>query len=190
MKLGLIVEGHGEVQALPTLVTRILNEKLTRHDVILHHPAMRVKRGKFADRFDDFERALKLLAGPNDAILVVLDADDDDPFELATGLQARAASCIGHRTVHVVPAVKEYEAWFLASLDSLNGQLDVLAGSTLSSDPESIRGAKGVFESFLQTGTYSETVDQKKYSAKLDIELARRNSPSFARLVDALAAMP
>lgn len=183
MKLGLIVEGHGDALALPTLVRRIAGEILHLPTVLIQEPAFRVKRGRFAERFDDYERALQLLSVNVDGILVVLDSDDDDPDELMQNLQTRALACVGHRPVRVAPAVREFEAWFLASLEELAGIEGITDTPERIDEPESVRGAKGVFERNLDSRTYSESVDQKRYCRVISIRNALRNSPSFGRLV-------
>ena len=58
--------------------------------------------------------------GDNGVVLVLLDADDDDPGEV----RARITSILGcgaRGTTVVAVAVREYEAWFLAAIESLRG---------------------------------------------------------------------
>ena len=169
--------------ALPGLVSRILHERLKRFEVIITGTPMRLDRGRFDQKFDDYERALQFLAYANDAILVVLDSDDDDPHELAYGLEKRALEIVGHRSVRVAPAVMEFEAWFLASLPELQGMGDVASDATCETNPESFSGAKGQFAKRLTTGRYSETVDQRKYAGLMDLAAAERRSASFAGLL-------
>jgi hypothetical protein len=189
MRLGFIVEGHGDQLAVPTLAQRIYVERLNFYNAIVGMTPMRVKRGKFAERFDDYERALRFLSYGADAILVLLDSDDEDPGDLSAGLARRADAEIGHIPVAIAPAVHEYEAWFLASIEQLRGQADVRDDAACPGTPESHRGAKGVFASQLRTGIYSETIDQKKYSALIDLAAAESNSPSFRALRDALSSL-
>ena len=60
--------------------------------------------------------------GPSGGILVLLDADDDCPAELAPTLLNRARSARPDCRVSVVLANREFEAWFLASAQSLAGR--------------------------------------------------------------------
>lgn len=89
--IGLIVEGHGEVQALPILVRRIA----TRLDPALAVAPVgpnRVPRGKRVQEHE-LKRALELMArklGPGAPIRVRLDADDDGPARLGPRLRAWA----------------------------------------------------------------------------------------------------
>lgn len=189
MRVGFVVEGHGDQLAVPTLTQRIFQEHLGYYEAIVGGSPMRVKRGRFASKFDDYERALRFLAYGSDAVLVLLDSDDDDVEDLRRGLCQRALDTIGHVPVAVAPAVREYEGWFLASIEEMRGKGDVRSDATCPGDPDSYRGAKGVFAAQLTSGIYTETVDQKKYSALIDIGAAETNSPSFAALTAAIASL-
>jgi hypothetical protein len=76
----------------------------------------------------------------------------------------------------VVCAKREYEAWFLASLQSIQ------AGQLYPGDPESIRGAK---EWLQHKFGYREVRDQSRYTRMLDVALAKDRSRSFRRLCHA-----
>jgi hypothetical protein len=79
-------------------------------------------------------------------ILVLFDADDDCPRELAPTLECWAREAAGGRPCAVVMAKREYEAWFLASIEGLRGRRGVLPDATSHPDPESPRDAKGKLE--------------------------------------------
>jgi len=89
MNLGLLVEGHGEVQAVPILVRRIaatLELPCTILPPIRQPRTTTIKPG-------ELERAVTLLGnkvGHGGAILVLLDADDDLACTLAPALVTRA----------------------------------------------------------------------------------------------------
>ena len=184
-RLGLIVEGRGEQMALPGLVQRVMHRREVFDWQVASNP-VRIDRGRFAEHFDDFSRAVRFLATDHDATLVVLDSDDDDPRELEMVLTRRAQDCAGHRRILVTPAVREFESWFLASLPELKGQGAVRPDASCTRAPESYAGAKGVFASCLSTGTYTETVDQKRYARLMDLDATVERSPSFARFVHAI----
>jgi hypothetical protein len=74
--------------------------------------------------------------------------------------------------IEVVLAKKEYEAWFLGSVESIK------PGAVAIESPEEIRGAKERLAESLGVH-YSETIDQPALTVKFDMELARRNCPSF-----------
>jgi hypothetical protein len=168
--------------ALPPLVRRVCHEKLSRFDVDIYEPPFRIKRGRFAEKFDDFDNALLFLASACDVILVVLDADDDCPVDLAAGLRVRGKNAIGHKQVEVVVAQKEFECWLLAAVDSLRGFRGVAEDAECPANVEDIRGAKGRLESMMKSGVYSETVDQVKFACQIDLDTASRNARSFRKL--------
>ena len=148
IKIALIVEGDGEMSAVPKLVSRWLKEQGI-HNVdplepaICSHSSDRIKRAK------DTERVIRLhparpqlgigieyfvqqamLRKPQ-AILVIVDADSkekgnksepgriDCPKYLGRDLLARAMAVCPHIPVGVVLANKEYESWFLYILPEL-----------------------------------------------------------------------
>lgn len=187
MKIGLIVEGQGDVLALPVLVRRIAQEMAERFDVKVLQP-MRVKRGRFSDSFDDYARASTFLATKADAVITVLDADDDCPVELGANLRSRAQDCIGHVQVAVTVANKEYETWLLAGVESLRGLRGVSEDAEVPANLEDIRGAKGRLASMM-SGHYSETVDQPAMTAKVDLAEAQRLSASLDKFVRDLLAI-
>lgn len=83
-----IVEGDGEVSALPVLLRRLASE-WDSAVAINPLPPIRVRRDKFLNKDEEFRRQLLLAAaksGENGWILIVLDADDDCPAELGIGL--------------------------------------------------------------------------------------------------------
>lgn len=182
-----IVEGDGEVAALPILLRR-LNAWLTPDVAGLIATPIRVPRMRFINRDEEFNRYLALAAAKCESggwILILLDADDDCPAELGQSLLERAQAAVGHRPVAVVLANREYEAWFLAASVSLNGA----RGLTLSENDELVsaeapRDAKGWLGHRMTGGRYSETRDQPAFSALMDLDAARARSRSFRKLCD------
>jgi hypothetical protein len=181
MRLGCIVEGHGEVQALPVLVRRIA-QSANRPGVQVD-PVVRVRRGQFL-KPGELERTVELvirqLDGPK-ALLILLDADSDCPAELGVAIAVRARASRPDATVSVVLARQEFESWFLAAAESLAGSRGLPHGLTSPPNPEDVRGAKEWLSRHMEAGRgYRETVDQAALVAKLDLTLAQR-APSFRR---------
>lgn len=178
-----IVEGDGEVAALPVLLRR-LGEWL--------HPALyfnivapiRVRRDQFLNREEIFTKQLKLAALKCTSpgwIVIVLDADDDCPVQLAQRIAQRAKAIVPDARLSVVLANREYEAWFIASAETLDGSRGFrLAGELPEAD--SIRGAKQWISKRIAQGAYHEVLDQPAFSAKIDLSLARQRSRSFEKL--------
>ena len=177
-RLALIVEGHGEVESCPVLVRRIAQE-LGRAVQVLH--PIRVPKSRLL-RPGEMERALELalrkLQGFG-AIMVLLDADDDCVKVAGVRELIRARRHV-HLPVAVVYAVREYEAWFLAGLEALQGRRQIRAGVDAPQNPESISGAKEYLQRCLEPGRhYAETVDQPALTQLMDLDLVRTRSRSF-----------
>ena len=179
-----IVEGDGEVVALPVLLRR-MGEWLTpgiRIDLPL---PIRVRRDRFLRRDEEFKRHLLLAAakcGDKGWILVLLDADNDCPATLGEQILKRAHSLVPHRRISVVLANREYEAWFLAAANSLHGKRGFVFDNPQNFNPEHPRNAKGWLGNRMNTGTYRETTDQPAFSAVMDLRQAQENSRSFRKL--------
>lgn len=179
-----IVEGDGEVAALPILLRR-LNEWRTPDTAVQALPPIRVHRDRFLNRDEEFSRHLLLAAakcGEDGWILVLLDADDDCPAELGAQILERARACIQHRRVSVVLANKEYEAWFIAAAKSLDGQRGFSFQSEDDIEAEHRRDAKGWMRKRMGNGAYRETTDQPAFSARMDLQQAFDHSRSFRKL--------
>ena len=179
-----IVEGPGEVDAIPILIRRIAATAVP--DVVPHVPKpIRVKRDRFLKE-NELERYVDLAArqsGPDGGVLIVLDADDDCPPELAATILRRATRARSDRPIKVVLARREYEAWFLAAADSIAGRRGLPVDITAPNDAESIRNAKGWLTSRMPPGrAYKETRDQPALTSLFDLATARRGAPSFDKM--------
>ncbi len=178
-----IVEGHGEVTALPILLRRI-GESLEPAEYVEVPKPIRVKRQKVLKE-GELERAVKLASlqtDSRDGILILLDADTDCPKELSAEILGRAAATREDRRIRVVLAKMEYEAWFLAAASSLAGQRGLDDDLTPPPDPEAIRNPKGWLSQRMPANrAYRETLDQPALTATCDLAAARA-SPSFDKL--------
>jgi hypothetical protein len=185
-----IVEGHGEVSALPKLLHRMAKE-FPMVNLRTPKPPWRRPRGSLvAPNGIEREVESNSWVGPSGGILVVLDADDDCPAELAPALLSRAQAARPDLRVSVVLAKREFEAWFLASAQSLAGRHGFLADMTAPDDPEGVRGAKEWLSRHRPKGhPYKETVDQAALASAFDIRQARKRSPSFDKFCREIEAL-
>ena len=185
MRVVSIVEGDGEVAALPVLLRR-LGEWRTPGIYLDVAVPIRVHRDRFLNKDDEFKRFLLLAAGKcgeDGWILIMLDADDACPAEMGRDILDRARTCVPHRQISVVLANREYEAWFIAAAESLSGHRGFqcnLAESIV--DAETPRDAKGWLKERMSGGTYGEVTDQPAFSARLDLQQAHDRSRSFRKL--------
>jgi hypothetical protein len=153
--LASVVEGGGEVLALPVLVRRIADAHGV-HGVRVIRPFL-LPRSRFLVP-EEFERAIEIQARRVDGsggVLALLDADDDCAFELTKQIRATYR---GGRQFSLLAAVREYESLFLA------GKV---------ARAEEIRDAKSAVRA-LTGAAYKETRHQAKLTATVDLDDARQ----------------
>ena len=190
MKLALIVEGHGDVFALPVLVQRAAAEIDATSPPEILRPAHRIPRGKLANKPNELQKAIEFQArrvGAAGGILVVLDADEDCPAQLGPSLLAVARAQRPHTKIAVVVAKREFEAWFLAGALSLRGKRGLREDLEPPAEPEDVVDAKGWLSSRMKR-RYSETLDQVALSHELDLGEAA-HAPSFGKFMRDLRAL-
>ena len=176
VKIGCIVEGQGEEEAVPILIRRIA-ECLYPELMIDTPRPFRVSRNQVV-KAGEIERAVNLTArkidGPG-AIFVLLDSDDDCPAQLGPELRHRAQQTRSDLPIAVVLAKHEFEAWFLAAAESLRGYKGLKNNLEPPNNPEGIRGAKEWLRQRMEgTRTYSPTRDQAGFTDRFDLHQARQ----------------
>ena len=189
MKIAAIVEGDGEVEAVPVLIRRIGLEVSPLAPPDVSRP-IRVHRHRILKE-GELERYVRLAAarvGDGGRIVILLDANGDCPAQHAPIILQRAREARSDVRIEVVLAKREYEAWFIAAIDSLAGIRGVLAGVSIPQDPETINGAKEWLRNQM-SASYSPTADQTALTARFDMESARRRSPSFDKMWRAMVAL-
>lgn len=187
-RLVCVVEGKGDVEAIPTLCSRVLHW-LGASSWVVDKQAIRQPRTKLVDgavkgpakpcKAAEMTRILALAtAREPDAVLVLCDADDECPGAWATSVPPTTHH---GSPVAAVMAVREYEAWLLWNL----------TGETLAhigiKDPERIRDAKGAMAR--ADTTYQPTIHQLPRTRALDIARVASGSRSFRKLVRELARL-
>jgi hypothetical protein len=184
MKIASIVEGDGEVIALPIVLRRFIEWRPTNKHVDIQ-PPIRVPRDRFLNKDDQFDRYLKLARGKcghDGWILIVLDADDDCPAKLGANVLARAQKIIGNQVSVVLPN-REFEAWFIGAAGSLTGHRGLtVSADDLTCDAELPRNAKGWLGSRMGKRSYGEMTDQPAFAASMDFQQAFDRCRSFRKL--------
>lgn len=185
--LASVVEGYGEVPALPMLLRRVATERLDTQLVVA--TPWRLDRKKMLDP-EAIRAAYRRSAvqGSVTGMLILLDADDDCPRDLAEAVRNALGDLWGP-AVEVVAANREYEAWFLAGIESLRGHPSIRADASYPDDPEKPRGAKQRLEHLMTEKTYKERVHQVAFSAMVDLTAVYERSRSFRRLCSAVEAL-
>jgi hypothetical protein len=182
-----IVEGHGEVQAVPILLCRIAGKSGKSFESIRVNAPIRIKSGSFLNDQAYFGRYLSLAAEKAKqaagVVLILLDCEDDCAAKLGPSLVARARAVRPDVTTLVCLAVREYETWLVAAAKSLRGQGGLPSDLEPPPHAERIRNAKG-WLSERMPGKYDEIVHQAAFTRVFDLDAAKRGSRSFARLFD------
>jgi hypothetical protein len=183
-----IVEGDGEEAAMPILLRRVWTELIGGQHAEVLKPIRRPSSELKSE--DGLQKAVTLGSrrlnskkkdGVPSLVLVVIDADDECPAKKCPEMGAWLAKSHGHLDVCCVMAVQEYETWFVASAESLTNYLNIGTADIPPNPEES--GSKKKWVSDRYNGTkYSETRDQPAMTAKMDLALCRRRSPSFDKL--------
>jgi len=184
-----IVEGHGEVEAVPILLRRIGLELPDGQYIEVLKP-IRWPRSKLM-KHEELRRAvglavLKLAAPsasePRPLVLILLDAHEDCPRIKAPQLLKHAHTADPSVDVACVLANVEYETWFVAAAESLGDFLSLPPAQEIPPAPEATRSGKGWVDRHFKGTKYSETVDQPAMTARMDLSLCRKRSPSFDKL--------
>jgi hypothetical protein len=186
MKIYLLVEGYGEVEAAPILLRRLLAEARC-YGLDVGAPIRRTQSQLRSQQGIQAGVRLALLQPECAAVVILFDGEDDCPKQVAEEVREWAQAAAGDTPCDVVIAYREYETWFLAALESLRGSHGIRADATAPANPESRRDAKGALEEFMPADrAYSETGDQPAMSAVFDLALAHRRNRSFRKLVKAV----
>lgn len=182
-----IVEGHGEMSALPVLLRKIAGERFG-----IWNPPLLTPGRYHASQLIRCEDNV-WVPGPGlikaaghaknegaTALLVLLDADTDGLCVKTASESVRPAlaGATGFEAARIVFAVREYEAWLLASAETLqDGAL------VYPDDPERPRDAKGALERHLGLAfPYNARTEQPAFSAKINLSLCHERSRSFRKL--------
>lgn len=192
----LLVEGHGEVEAVGNLISRLWS------DLSLPFlPWAKPIRRKGLNRPDNIIRSCNIVRRKREpaALLVIRDEDDYCPKEIAPkesriileqNLPFPAATVLMHR---------EYEVLFLPCVGQMAGlpiqdesgqqRPGLLPGTTFDGNPEDVRGVKEwLTDRFPQSLAYKPTIDQLPFTRMIDFELIRdaESVPCFFTLERAL----
>lgn len=189
MKIQPIVEGHGEVSAVPELLRRLLQQS-GAHEIGVGKPIRRTRSELVQESGLRKSVRLALLRPDTGAVLILFDSDDDCPKQLAPQIEAWAKSEAGTVPCAVVIAHREYEAWFLAAVESLRNRRGIRADALQHPNPESPRNAKKEIELRMHAGaSYSETIDQAPLTALFDMRSAYAHCRSFRRMTNAFGLL-
>jgi len=178
-----IVEGDGDVRAVPVLIRKTL-EKNGIFDVKLL-PIQR--RGEYPSVKKHFDAYFMAAIKEKSPILWIMDFDAkgyDCPHTEASKILSRAQTLRPNWPLKIAFLVKEYETLFLHDEQATRTVFpDIPKQVEFPKNPKEIRGAKEWLSAQRPSGmAYKETVHQAKITAHLNLDLLLKHSADFAHI--------
>lgn len=191
LRIAAIVEGDGEVEAVPILIRRYAD--LAGWPGVVDMKAVIRQSASWLLKPRELERTVELAArklrGPG-GIFVLLDCEDDCPARLGPELLARIHHARRDLPTALVLAHREYEAWFLGAAASVAGHRGLPSGLEPHPSPESIRGCKEWLSDKMPPGRSYDTMnDQPALTKVFDLSAAKSACPSFDKCHRELVAL-
>ncbi|MEU0241874.1 DUF4276 family protein [Nocardiopsis sp. NPDC006198] len=156
-----IVEGHGEMPAIRTLIDRISLELMGTYVEVTQPFRLDSAKMRKPEELAKAVRFQSARVRDRGGVLVLRDGDDSDitcPVELAASLAPEPD--LVTVPVEIVIARHEYEAWFLAAAESLRSHPSVHDDAKAPEDPEGKRDAKTQLRSIMNE-SYKETLTRR-----------------------------
>lgn len=188
-----IVEGDCEVKCAQPLIYRIWTELLGQSSLLVLNPSRtkrqlvaNIAKGELQRKLDEVCVRLeqKLDKESRGAVLLLMDADNDCPVELAEKLR-KAAHLRSRLSLFCVIAKRMFENWIVAGASSLAGISGLPDDFVLPADVEARNGA-GWLESQIRRRNparkYDKIVDSVVFVRQMNLNDARAKSPSFDKL--------
>jgi hypothetical protein len=179
-----IVEGPGDINAMPVLLRRICYELECGLGAIIATP-MKVPRSKMVQK-ECLKHYMRIANSQPECklILLFMDEDDDCAKELCEKLrpwideESLSAKC----EIIIIP--REFECWFITALESLRGMRGIGQEAISHTNPEEVRNPKIILTKYMKgTAAYHESADQAALTEALDLKMVRQKSKSFRRLI-------
>ncbi len=194
INIAVIVEGEGEFHCVRTLLQRIWCELLGGEFANVLQPIRRHRGNLLKVGDPDLDRAVNFAVGKlaehgGGLVLILVDSEGDcrpDRPALGPALLERARRARSDVDIDCVFANVMYETWFVAAAESLADHL-TLPAAGVPADPEADRLGKTWVKRQARNGKYNEVADQPRYTAKMDLNLCRSRSASFAKLCEKLS---
>jgi hypothetical protein len=197
-----IVEGQTERSCVERLLHRVWAQLLHRperlqvlepyrgHRDALVHPNGLVLTESVQKAFLKLQTKTRKDAPAWSLLLILLDAEDDPPCQLAPRLLATARQARPDAAIACVLAKRMFENWIVAGASTLAGVNGLPNSLQLPDDPETCHGAGWLgqqLRSRKRTRRYEKTVDALAFVQGMSLEQCRARSPSFDKLCRELA---
>lgn len=185
----LLVEGDGDVSAIPALIRRVVSSCGLHNIVPCSNP---IKCGEIPKlrRDGELEKFARYACTRRDgtAVILVVDSDDDCPVDTSIEFTRRVLPIaqtyqkkIGIGFMH-----REFETLFLYSLQDLAAKYPnhgwCLSEDDQTRDWDEVRGAKGALNRRMKDYSYKETRDQAKFVSAIDTNALIGKCRSLAHL--------
>jgi hypothetical protein len=171
--LGIVVEGPGDLAALPVLLRIHLAARGEYRDLLGKPIPTRGRDRAIAGKgLEGYVQAAANRPGCR-AVLVLLDSDKDPACQLGPELLTRAQS-VARIPVVIALAEPNFEGWIVASAESLG--IDGLDFAPTTAPARLLEAAL--------PGKYVKPVYQPKLAARIDLNLATSRSQSLRRTLD------
>lgn len=186
-----MAEGIGDVAALPALITRTavaFGAEVFAPYIVRAGGWPRLKQPGQLERFC-------YLAGSHreiDAVVVVVDLDDGCAVEERNAVSDRLLAIEAQLNVPVrlTFCIREFETWLLEGIDAIrNRSPEITWQADAPQNPTSVRGAKEAFERMIGS-KYRESIDQEKFSRRIDPASLYRISRSFRKFCKDVCGIP
>jgi len=188
LRVTVIVEGHGEDNAIRGLLQRLWYGYLPGDGLDVPRP-FRKPQGTLLQEAGlkaaaDAAKIALDLRPPDDCrklVLILIDSEGQAPCHLAPQLLRWAQAARSDADIACVLPHPMFETWFAACAASLAGYNDLPADLATPADPERSGLGKGWLKRQLPR-KYLERIDQPRFVSRMDFTLCRQNSPSFDKL--------
>ena len=184
----LVLEGEGDREAVPYLIRELTECKI----IPTPNPFMKQTIGCLS-REGELERFTRyaLMRNDADSVLFLVDTDENCAKEIIEDWVPRLKELRPVRKVGIGLFVREFEAFFLACLDSIADRYQNYGWSLddwdVTDDHESPRGAKERITRYMRKGrAYKETSDQARFVSAVDFDRLRGHCRSFRHLENLL----
>ncbi len=173
--LGLVVEGRGEVQAVPLLLRKLLRQRGEYRDLVGRPVPCNGRENALKPKGLEGKVAVAAVRPGCRCVLVLLDGEGDPVCELGPELLSRSRPAAAGKEVVVCLADAKYEDWLVASAESLD-----VAGLSYAPERDSVK----VLKEALHPSKYVKPSWQPRLTNDLDFDLASERNGSLARFLD------
>ena len=186
----LIVEGPGDVAAIPLLMRRMLHAENIFDTHPAPHPKTNVEIRKLR-RAGELERYVEYAAKDGDGVIIALDCEDFCPVGIAKEFYSRIKVLNIEKRVATVLFRSEFESMFFTSIKLIAAAYPDLNWNKEKlnelKENEEIRDAKGMISNLMLSGrSYKPTRDQARFANVIDLEETHNYSRSFRHFKSAL----